>query len=83
MAFFHEVTERDYKKMQDGGWTWADITESYRQPRWCRYPDALGGGAGCWSLIFRHIRSVHDCAGCELCSTVFATGTFEDAAGIC
>lgn len=41
------VWERIINKKKTWGW----LSERYRQPDHCTYPDALAGLMGCWSLI--------------------------------
>lgn len=77
MPLFHEVSGDEFHKLVDGGWTWRDIEENYRQPDWCQYPDALQGVMGCLSLVNLRIKSVRQCAACEFCSTPVVTGIFE------
>ncbi len=62
---FHLIPEADYKGMEAAGATWMDVKRKYRQPSWCDYPDALGGGAGCWSLIGRKVTGKNYCRNCD------------------
>lgn len=47
---------------------------SYKQPDWCKYPNALEGQMGCWSLMdlskdgLRTKISKDFCKGCDECS---------------
>ncbi len=42
---FHLMPEAEFEAMEAAGATWTDVKRKYRQPSWCDYPDALGGGA--------------------------------------
>lgn len=80
MPYFHEISDKLFTELQATGMTWQDLKEFYREPNWCRLgSQALDGGAGCWSLTLRYIRSVNNCAGCAECNTVFVTGVFKDS----
>lgn len=66
IAYFHNITDGDFKKMLKAGTTWYGVMESFKQPKWCGYPDALSGVMGCWSLTSRLIKREKDCMNCEL-----------------
>ena len=48
--FFHEISDEEVQELFNTHWKWKDVMETYRQPTWCQYPDALAGKLGCWSL---------------------------------
>ncbi len=49
--YFHELTEKEFKKLQKTHMTWDECAKEYPQPLWCNYPDAVQGLMGCWSLM--------------------------------
>ena len=51
--------QQQYKTI---GW----FVRHYRQPEWCKYPEALSGLMGCWSLWYRNIHKETDCKNCDL-----------------
>lgn len=65
-VFFHELTDEQYKELEDSGATWGDVMDRFKRPVWCTYPNALEGEMGCWSLIYRTGVSEHYCRNCEL-----------------
>lgn len=62
---FINISDLEWEEMKEKEYTWADIQEKYRQPKWCGYPEALNGGMGCWSLISRLDCSEDSCKKCE------------------
>ena len=48
-------------------WTLKRLYKHFRQPIWCRYPYAIDGGMGCWSLVFNDTKNWHKqkCDTCE------------------
>lgn len=65
VAYFHEMSDEQFKRLQDAGTTWAGIMESFEQPKWCEYPEALAGKMGCWSLTSRMVTGEDYCKKCE------------------
>lgn len=62
IKFFYELTDGEYKALQDLGGTWGDdIASRHPQPEWCNYPGALDGLMGCWSLYYRMVKSEDYC----------------------
>ena len=49
--YFHELSQQEIDKLISDKRTIGYIMENYKQPKWCKYPDALGGILGCWSLM--------------------------------
>jgi len=49
--FYHELPQSTIDKLIEDGKTYKYIADNYRQPEWCRYPNALLGQVGCWSLF--------------------------------
>ena len=70
MLPFHELSEKEFDEMREQGKTWRDIMDKYHQPEWCEYPDALGGGLGCWSLTSMMITCKEDCGNCDLIKAI-------------
>ena len=62
---FHEITDEAFDKLVDEVSTWEGVMERYHQPKWCTYPEALGGEMGCWSLTGRRITCKKDCGSCD------------------
>lgn len=50
---------------RNSGMLVSTFMDKFRQPGWCNYPGALGGGMGCWSLI-TDIRCKKDCGRCDM-----------------
>lgn len=48
--YWHEMA-REEKEELAGQITIGQLLETYLQPDWCEYPEALGGAMGCWSLM--------------------------------
>jgi hypothetical protein len=65
IKYFHELTNEEYKVLEDNGTRWCDLPSLYPQPEWCNYPDALDGEMGCWSLVYRTGVSKEYCKNCE------------------
>jgi hypothetical protein len=66
---YHELTEGEFNQIvkDNPGKTWEWLQENYPQPEWCKYPDAVAGGAfmGCMSLMDFNVHGKSDCASCE------------------
>jgi hypothetical protein len=65
--YFHELTIDEYNQLKASGATWEDVEDTYDQPAWCNYPDALAGIMGCWSLIELSVKDKSYCCACEYC----------------
>lgn len=72
-TYFHELSQNEIDKIISDKKTIGDIMESYSQPDWCGYYNALAGVYGCWSLMdlrnegHRAKISREFCSGCEYC----------------
>lgn len=72
--YFHELEQKEVDSLIADKKTIGYIMETYRQPIWCRYPNALEGQMGCWSLMnlskdgLRAKISKDFCKGCDECS---------------
>jgi hypothetical protein len=44
--YFHELTDDQRKAAY--GITAQKALDTYAQPDWCKYPDAMAGIMGCW-----------------------------------
>ena len=65
--YWHNLSIGAQKALQHSHMTYGEFMMQYSQPDWCKYPIALGGGMGCWSLtIPGRIRHPEDCHSCEL-----------------
>lgn len=49
--FFHELPQSTIDQMIKDGKTLQYVMDNYRQPEWCKYPNALNDKMGCWSLV--------------------------------
>jgi len=49
--YFHELEQKEVDDLITDKKTVGYIMETYKQPFWCRYPNALEGEMGCWSLM--------------------------------
>ena len=66
--FWHRLSKKNQLKVLNSGITVGHFVSSYRQPRWCDYPEALASVLGCWSLMTPgKIRSIKNCYNCSLC----------------
>lgn len=67
-SFFHKVSAYEINKLMENEITISEIKKRYQQPKWCTYPEALNGFAGCWSLMdiegLRKEISVEFCNDC-------------------
>lgn len=50
--YWHELSKDERNQLYDKHITVGEIMENYKQPNWCKCPDALGIKRGCWSLMF-------------------------------
>jgi len=72
--YFHELEQTEIDALIDDKKTIGYIMETYKQPDWCKYPNALKGQMGCWSLMdlskdgLRTKISKDFCKGCDECS---------------
>lgn len=65
IKYFHELTKREFNKLLRKRMTWAECAESYPQPTWCAYPDAIAGVMGCWSLMNLMVTGEDYCGDCD------------------
>ena len=64
--FFHRLPQKEQKRILSSDMTIRQVLDTYRQPGWCNYPEALAGFMGCWSLITPgRIRKRSDCHNCD------------------
>jgi len=49
--YFHELSQEEIDKLIADKKTIEYIKKNYKQPYWCKYPQALNGRMGCWSLM--------------------------------
>jgi len=49
--YWHELTKEQVSDFIQDAKNLCSITDIYKQPDWCNYPDALEGILGCWSLL--------------------------------
>jgi hypothetical protein len=70
IPFFHLLSDAEFEKTKNR--TWGELMCLYRQPIWCKYPEALSGAGGCWSLVGRKIKKEKDCGKCKYYSSTNA-----------
>jgi len=46
--YFHELEQKEVDALIADKKTIGYIMETYKQPDWCKYPNALEGKMGCW-----------------------------------
>lgn len=67
--YWHELTDKEIQEFTDRKVTWDEIMNTFKQPDWCSYPNALNGILGCWSLTdefdLRHQISRTYCKNCD------------------
>jgi hypothetical protein len=65
--YWHQIElEQQEEILKTPGLTVQEFLDTYDQPDWCNYPDALDGPMGCWSLLFsKSVRSIKDCGNCD------------------
>ena len=64
--FFHELPQSVIDQMVKEHKTFQYIMDNYRQPEWCKYPDALNGNMGCWSLTLHRTKISREfCKDCD------------------
>lgn len=74
--YFHELEQKEVDALIANKKTIGYIMETYKQPYWCKYLNALEGQMGCWSLMdlskdgFRNKISKDFCKSCDECSNV-------------
>lgn len=67
MKYWHALSVKEFDELSQVPMSWGDVVEYYKQPEWCKYPEALNGLFGCWSLISSTYRQ-HVCEShCEHC----------------
>ena len=67
VKYWHELPPGAQRALQHSNMTYGEFVERYKQPDWCKYPMALFGAMGCWSLIIPgRIRGPEYCRNCEL-----------------
>jgi len=49
--YFHELEQTEIDALIANNPKIGYIMETYKQPDWCKYPNALEGQMGCWSLM--------------------------------
>jgi len=70
-SYFHEISQEEVDKLIADKRGVGYVMENYKQPDWCKYPNALEGQMGCWSLMdlskdgLRTKISKDFCKGCD------------------
>jgi len=65
IKYFHEATRKEIDATFPNGATWAEVAEKYPQPIWCKYPKAVRGMMGCWSLMCGYVTGRNYCKNCD------------------
>ena len=69
IKYFHKLTRDEWseiiksKGVQD--YSWEDAAKDYPQPEWCKYPQAVQGVMGCWSLMDFRVTGRNFCKNCD------------------
>jgi hypothetical protein len=63
--YFHELNEDQRHAVCTVGMTAQHAVDTYAQPDWCSYPNALAGYLGCFSLLTGGVKSEASCTGCD------------------
>jgi hypothetical protein len=69
--YWHEIDQSEVDKLIEEKKDNQFVLDNYLQPSWCRYPEALCGVMGCWSLVdnrpdgLRNKISIDFCTGCD------------------
>lgn len=69
MEYYHELPQSEIEKLIVDKKTYQFIIDNYKQPDWCKYPEALNGSKGCWSLVDYSLRtkiSKEFCKNCDM-----------------
>lgn len=65
--YWHELSEEEQQAVKQRElYTIGELQAEYSQPDWCKYPLALEGGFGCWSLFFGYVHG-EGAEMCEIC----------------
>lgn len=51
MKYYHAVPVQERNTVLNSDMTLYEFIKKYKQPEWCKYPEALLGILGCWSLF--------------------------------
>lgn len=51
--YWHKLTKKEKTFLETPKYhiTWGQIMKKFKQPDWCKYPMALKGEMGCWTLV--------------------------------
>jgi len=66
IKFFHKLTREEFNALVVKELTWGEVAKDYPQPKWCGYPNAVGGVMGCWSLMDFMVKGKAYCKSCHL-----------------
>lgn len=65
IKYFHELTGAEFGELLKGEMTLKQWAELYPQPPWCKYPEAVRGVMGCWSLMDFLVTGEDYCKKCD------------------
>jgi hypothetical protein len=65
LKYFHQLRPEEYLWLVKEGTTWGELQQSFPQPPWCTYPQAVYGLMGCWSLVGFMVTGKEYCLKCD------------------
>lgn len=65
MTYFHELPKEEKERILASRMLMCEFMDKYQQPAWCKFPNALSGLMGCWSLMLGDIETIRDCRECD------------------
>lgn len=63
--YFHEMSRQEIYALRRGTKLDREFVDTFKQPEWCNYPDALDSILGCWRLNSFGVRCKSSCENCE------------------
>ena len=66
--YWHEQTDTQREAVFKSKISVGEFMTKYLQPDWCKYPNALEGQMGCWSLIGGMVTGPDYCTNCDCCA---------------
>jgi hypothetical protein len=67
--YWHTMTNDELNKLLETNITRGEVKKNYKQPEWCKYPEALHPFLGCWSLTLpEYISDICEsyCEDCDM-----------------
>jgi hypothetical protein len=66
--YLHELPVGAQKAVLRSNMKVGEFMKKWKQPDWCKYPDATEGIMGCWSLMSGYVTGPEYCKGCDMFS---------------